>query len=401
MRSHWASAFGPIAACAYIAGFGIQFKWDVPLIALALFGGLATIVSFQNRSIASSPVILPVLVFMVVTGLSILASEDVGRSMRLSAPLLPAGLLFFIIAERFEGTYGIRVLYLTLSALGLVLSCVLLWVAWGNGGLDPEAWVLNVGSPLLVVKNDVTFLAVVAPLSFVMLYREPRGVVGGLALLSIVLSVCAVCVFQSRVATLTMLASIVFTAALIRGRVALLSGLAILILLAVIDGLTDYSLTTKFIHQWEGSGRIPLWLSAWTMFLDAPIFGHGPHTFVLFYRAYLEGLNLPPWLYVDPRITPWAHNLYLEVLAERGIVGIAALGYLLISGVSAGWSTRHARVAEVRILGAGALGGFVAICFAGVIELSLLRQWVVIMIFILLGVLAQLSYTRTTTQEKI
>jgi len=401
MRSHWASAFGPIAACAYIAGFGIQFKWDVPLIALALFGGLATIVSFQNRSIASSPVILPVLVFMVVTGLSILASEDVGRSMRLSAPLLPAGLLFFIIAERFEGTYGIRVLYLTLSALGLVLSCVLLWVAWGNGGLDPEAWVLNVGSPLLVVKNDVTFLAVVAPLSFVMLYREPRGVVGGLALLSIVLSVCAVCVFQSRVATLTMLASIVFTAALVRGRVALLSGFAILILLAVIDGLTDYSLTTKFIHQWEGSGRIPLWLSAWTMFLDAPIFGHGPHTFVLFYRAYLEGLNLPPWLYVDPRITPWAHNLYLEVLAERGIVGIAALGYLLISGVSAGWSTRQARVAEVRILGAGALGGFVAICLAGVIELSLLRQWVVIMIFILLGALAQLSYTRTTTQEKI
>jgi len=249
MRSHWASAFGPIAACAYIAGFGIQFKWDAPLIALALFGGLATIFSFRNRPIASSPVILPVLVFMVVTGLSILASEDVGRSMRLSAPLLPAGLLFFIVAERFEGTYGIRILYLTFSALGLGLACVLLWVAWGNSGLDPEGWVLNLGSPLLVVKNDVTFLAVVAPLSFVILYREPRGVVGGLALLSILLSVCAVCIFQSRVATLTMLASIVFTAALVRGRLALVCGLAILILLAVIDGLTNFSLATKFIHH--------------------------------------------------------------------------------------------------------------------------------------------------------
>jgi len=400
VRLHWARAFGPIAACAYIAGFGIQFKLDIPLIALALFGLLATIYSFRNKPLASSPLIFPVLVFMVTTGLSILMSEDVGRSVRLSAPLLPGVLLFFIVAERFEGTHGIRILYLTFSAVGLGLACVLLWTAWVNGGLDPEAWVSKVGSPLLVVKNDVTFLAVVAPLSFVVMYREPRGMVGVLTLLSVLLSVGVVCIFQSRVATLTMLASIAFTASLVRARLGLAYGLAILILMVFIDGLRDFSLVAKFIRDWEGSGRIPLWLAAWGMFLDAPLLGHGPHTFVLFYRSYLEGLSLPSSLYVDSRLIPWAHNLYLEVLAERGIVGVASLGFLLASGVSAAWSTRHATVSEVRILGAGALGGLVGLCLAGVIELSLLRQWVVIMMFILLGVIAQLSCARTGIREE-
>lgn len=387
------SAFGPIGVCAYIASFAVplEFGWDIPLTALALIGILATVISFKKNSVANSSLTLPVLVFLGVMGLSILVSEDFGRSMRLSAPLAPAALLFFLIAEHFNSIQDTRLLYFTFSLVELGLACMLLWAAWRTGGMDPDAWVSNVRSPILLVKNDVTFLAVVAPLSLVLAYRNPRSVVGILALLSILLSVCVVGVFQSRIAMLTMVTSITFGAALVRPRLGLICGLAIPILILLIDASLGFPLVARFGRHWEGSGRIPLWLAAWAMFLHAPLLGHGAHTFVLFYGSYLQRLNLPPWLFTDPRVVPWAHNLYLEVLAEQGIIGLMALGFVLARGVSSACSIQRVASSETRIFGAGAVAGLASFCLAGMFELTLLRQWVVIIMFTLLGVIAQLS----------
>ena len=47
-----------------------------------------------------------------------------------------------------------------------------------------------VGSPILIVPNDVAFLAVIAPLSLALVYLQPRSAVAILALTSMVLSLC-------------------------------------------------------------------------------------------------------------------------------------------------------------------------------------------------------------------
>jgi hypothetical protein len=73
-------ALGPTGVCAYIAGFAIPFEWDIPLTALALLSVLATVSSSQNSYTASSSLILPVVIFLLATGLSILVSKDIGRS---------------------------------------------------------------------------------------------------------------------------------------------------------------------------------------------------------------------------------------------------------------------------------------------------------------------------------
>jgi O-antigen ligase len=312
---------------------------------------------------------------------------------RLSASLLPAVLLFFVVAEHFDGTRDTRRLYLTFSAVGLGLASVLLWTAWRNGGVEPSGLVSDVGSPILLVPNDGTFLAVVAPLSLAVLSREHRGAVGVLTALSVLLSVCAVGILQSRVATLTMVASTTCAATLVWPRLGPACGLVILILVLLIDGFLGFPLVAKF--SLILNMRIPLWLAAWAMFLDAPLLGHGPHTFVLLYRSYLRDLSLPTWLQVDTRVVPWAHNLYLEVLAEQGIVGLVALGFLLVCGAVTAWKIQRTALGEARIFAAGALAGLVGLCGAAVFELSLLRQWVVIMIFTLLGVIAQLSSSQT------
>jgi cyanate permease len=76
----------------------------------------------------SLPLIL-VALFLITMGLPILLSEDMGRSLRLSASLLPALLLFFLITEHFTGVTEIRRLYLSCLIAGLGISIVSLWIA--------------------------------------------------------------------------------------------------------------------------------------------------------------------------------------------------------------------------------------------------------------------------------
>ena len=82
---------------------------------------------------------------------------------------------------------------------------------------------------------------------------------------------------------------------------------------------------------------------------------------------------------------PWAHNLFLELLAERGVFGLAAFLLLMTNLL----------LALRRMLGSVAHGdplleatylstGLVAV--AGVFELSLLRLWLVVIFFVLVGI---------------
>jgi O-antigen ligase len=372
---HPSPDWGPIGVCAYIAGFGVPLKWDVPLMVLALCGLLATGLTRRDKPPAASLLVFPVLGFLIATGLSILVSGDPGRSARLSSPLLPGALLFLLISQHFHSTRHVRALYLTLSVVALALASALLWTGWRAGRVTPGEWISELGSPILVVPNDVTFLALVAPISLVLLYREPRSAVGALAALSLLSGVCAMGLLRSRVAVLTAVVSVSCAATLLRPRLGLACGPLILILALMVDGFLGFPMVAKFSETGVG-GRINLWSAAWDMFLAAPLLGHGAHTF-----TYSE------W----PRTVPWAHNLYLEALAEQGIVGLAALGSLLVCGVLGAWRIQRAAVSEARILGAGAFAGLTGFCFAAAFELSLLRLWIVVMLFGLLGVIAQLS----------
>jgi O-antigen ligase len=384
-----------IGSSIYVASFAIPFgfKLDIQLIALVFFSFLAIIsTSFlKNRPVTTLTLGIPVYIFLFITCLSIFLSQDMGRSLQLSVPLLPAVLLFFLIAGYFNNTKDIRLLYATFSILVIAISILLLMVFWTDRNIEPTAWISNFGSTVFVVKNDIVFLAVLTPLSLALAYRNPRSLSGIIAALSVILTIIVAGIFQSRVAMLTLVVSITCFSLLLRPKLGFIYGFATIILVLIIDGFMGFPLIHKFVLGWAGRGRIPLWLSAWKMFLDAPFFGHGPHTFVLFYKTYLQNLNLPAWLYIDPRVIPWPHNLYLEILAELGIAGLTAFGFLIASGLSTAWKLRRSPSDEVRILGYGAFTCLISFCTAAMFELTFLRQWVVLIMFVLLGVTAKLS----------
>ena len=66
--------------------------------------------------------------------------------------------------------------------------------------------------------------------------------------------------------------------------------------------------------------RVAMWTTAIRMISDRPILGHGLNTFMANYLAYWVGGERQP---------RYAHNCYLQVAAETGLVGLAAFLALL------------------------------------------------------------------------
>jgi len=66
--------------------------------------------------------------------------------------------------------------------------------------------------------------------------------------------------------------------------------------------------------------RLVMWQAAWKMIQDRPVLGHGVNTFMSRYLDYWVG---------GERMPRYAHNCYLQVAAETGMLGLAAFLALL------------------------------------------------------------------------
>lgn len=131
--------------------------------------------------------------------------------------------------------------------------------------------------------------------------------------------------------------------------------------------------------------RVLLWQSAWNLFLANPLLGIGFDNFLVLnaltpnfpiIRA-LGGENL------------YVHNIYLQTLAETGLVGFLALVILLISiyaGIAA--MLRHTAQHRYRFLLLGYAGVVSLWLFMGLTEASLYTPVTAVFFFFILGVLS-------------
>ena len=122
-----------------------------------------------------------------------------------------------------------------------------------------------------------------------------------------------------------------------RPRVALVAGAAIA-LGAMVAALWLYPSAWHRAPSAEfGSGRAELWTVAWHMAGDHPLTGVGPDNYPEVAGDYvrevgpLEGVDL---IAVDPHE---AHNLYLQMLAETGVVGLALFVAFAVACLHSGW----------------------------------------------------------------
>ncbi|MCA9402071.1 MAG: O-antigen ligase family protein, partial [Candidatus Omnitrophica bacterium] len=79
-----------------------------------------------------------------------------------------------------------------------------------------------------------------------------------------------------------------------------------------------FSMNRMGAVQW----RIGIWKTAWGMFIDRPLFGHGINTFMTVYQGYRENSAGSP---------TYAHNVFIQIAAETGILGIGSFLWLLVA----------------------------------------------------------------------
>lgn len=106
--------------------------------------------------------------------------------------------------------------------------------------------------------------------------------------------------------------------------------------------------------------RLLLWNTALAVTRDHPWLGIGADNFRHVYGRYL---GLATW---DTRVH--ANNVYLEVLAGTGIVGLAAVAWLMVAMSLAGWRRWRAAASEDLPLLAAAVAACLAIAVHGLVD---------------------------------
>jgi putative inorganic carbon (hco3(-)) transporter len=142
--------------------------------------------------------------------------------------------------------------------------------------------------------------------------------------------------------------------------------------------------------------RLEAWSAAPKLVAEHALLGTGLGNFGPAY-ANLLGMtpvlySLPDWyVYAANRPTqylPHAHNLFLNLAIELGLVGLAAFMWLLVLASLKAWRIRcSTTLRQERFLSVGILGGFVAMSVANMVDTTFYQGFIIIVFFIFLGLL--------------
>lgn len=183
-------------------------------------------------------------------------------------------------------------------------------------------------------------------------------------------------------------------AALSRRPWALGLGLAGLLLVVVVaDLLIGIGIVRRFQEIWVAAAtphRPHLWRTAGAMLADHPLLGVGTGRFSYFFREYSA---IPPREFGPFWGT--VHNLYLQLGAERGLLGLAAFGWLVLMALQYGWRALRAARAALDPLGL-ALIAVVAWLVYGVFQSTFYIHSIEVGFWVLLGLIAACAHPHAT-----
>jgi O-antigen ligase len=164
-----------------------------------------------------------------------------------------------------------------------------------------------------------------------------------------------------------------------------LAPILVLAIACAIVGLGVYTGVDGLLARYAGlmepgyfeQDRIPIWRDAWKMICTHPWFGQGAGSFQWAFPAYET---------MEPdRPAVFAHNDYLQILAEYGIVGLGLVLGLLISCWRSAMRNLKAQDPLVRGIGLAALGALTATAIQEITDYALYTPGIAA---ILVGILA-------------
>src|SRR5439155_11919163 len=93
--------------------------------------------------------------------------------------------------------------------------------------------------------------------------------------------------------------------------------------------------------------RTDMWTAAWTMFKGHPLSGWGVGSFPLF-ASYLGAPSVPIIAGRMPALSEMAHNQYLQLMAETGLIGLTLYLAILAGFFARCWRALKENTSQTR-----------------------------------------------------
>lgn len=378
--------------------------WGRELPLLVIVAGL--VLARMPGARATTPtapfrLLIPLTLFAVSTLLSLVFSESLEESFAWVA-YAPIAFLFFLATQEVAVTLpAYRRILFVFAAVVIVLGVDGVYqfstgVSLLGGSLPirrhtgGEALTASLPNP-----NDLALIPILLPMMLTPVVQSPSAWSSWLILAGLPFSFFTVTLSGSRNAWLGLAVGLGALAAFGARRRAILGAAgiaAVLFALAYALGIGDLRERARTILETPRDPRIAQWLVAVEMFKESPLLGKGLHTFGEFYVSYLEKIKLPAGVTPDvARHIPWAHNLYLEILAERGLLGAVGFGAPLIAmAVLLRRSLKRETAAEIRGIALGLTASLLSFLAQGVFDLTFRKDWVLLIFWLLVALVARL-----------
>lgn len=323
-------------------------------------------------------------------------SKSPYRSYVMLAPLVPAIMGYVSLAGFAKSARNRQLILWALLLLGLSAASLIIWQRFSLVSTNAMAYMRQANSPLLLVPNDSIILSMIAVLSLSM-WSKGGWMTRACIAVFILASLTATIILGSRQGTGLLLGGIGLWALLCSPRKLLPLVIAIGVFALAVDAFLGWPLLGRFTQFSRGY----VWYSGWLMFLDHPILGVGPGGFKELYFTYLNRAGYDVLSLPDHRRMPWVHNLYLEQLAERGVVGLFGLFTLytaLVAGLIRLW--RSPALTREREYVVALVSVSVVFAIAAINELTFQRLWVVIFLFLIAGLIVAAKDSQSDLQQQ-
>jgi O-antigen ligase len=289
----------------------------------------------QREHLFSPPAFLLVLISFVGWAFaSAVWAEDPGTAIDATTRYLPNAMLFLIV---FAGVRTRKQLLWVVGSLvvGAVVSAVYGMVA-GAPADDPGR--VAIGNANETAASLVMGGTLAAALAFTL---RGKPVLRLLTAIAVPLCVFAVFLTLSRGGLVALGASLIAAIAVAGRRRGVVVGLAATAVLATViyfGAFASVEARDRILEVEGGTGRTDIWTVGWRMVEAQPLIGVGAGNFPVASIHYLlepGALLRTDFIVDDPKV---AHNTYLNVLAELGVVGLALFMAVII--LPLWWATR-------------------------------------------------------------
>jgi len=342
----------PLFAYKYVYDFRVNQETEIKLFTLIVIAlWLAKIINTEIYSLKKTKLDLPIILFSLVLILSLFISETKTVSLQDFIIFFSYILIFFLITNNLNRNTDFNSFIHLFFIISFLVS---IYTIMQYYGVDPYLNDLHSLTSTIGQKNWISnYLAMIFPVmfSFFLLEKTQKNKIVYFFLLSILYATLMIC--QSRGIWISIIFSILIGILLVykfklfeifkRNKkwlfLLLITFMAITIIYSTDNSLNKSTITipqrAMSIFDIDGSSfnvRLFMWRITFEMIKDKPLFGSGIGTFKMNYLNYqAEFLKNNPYYVKYSGKAGEAHNEYLEMWAELGIIGLGIfIGFILM-----------------------------------------------------------------------